>query len=172
MTTTHPDYDPAWLSEDIGAWAERALKASDRSRPGSVERVLKRNRYILKRYIEAIRDVGFADALLMTIQAVEDEGHSDDMVRTAIKPWQEAHGPKQERTYMRDAISALIARVDMQAELIEDTRSDVSIIDAERMALQARMAAIEERVTAMEAAYALGAMAAVGGVGEADDASV
>jgi hypothetical protein len=149
----HPDFDPAWLDEDLNVWAERALKADERSRPGSVKRITKRNRYLLNKYLDVIRDHGYAGALEATIAEAEDEGHSDDMVRVALEPWCKAHPQPSERA-VEDRLLELAARVETQGRELRGIQDWIGRRNAE---------AIEGRIKALESALALGNMAAVGG---------
>lgn len=150
----HPDFDPAWITDDeLNAWAERALIADDRSRPGSVKRITKRNRYLLRKYLDFVCIDGFAGAIEATIAAAEDEGHSDDMVKVALEPWLKAHPQRIERS-VEERLRELEARGDRQASDLRTIQDWIGRRNAE---------AIESRIKALEAALALGSMAAIGG---------
>lgn len=149
---THPDFDPAWLDEDLDEWAERALKADERSRPGSVRRIRQRNRYLLSEYLDAIQIYGYDAALDATIKLAESEGHADFMVRDAIKPWSEAHPKPRSRDVGEVVIELEASTADLRTHvhLIEEwiARRNAEASAERIIELKARFDAFEAWITA------------------------
>lgn len=108
----HPDFNAAWLDEDLDGYARGAF--TGKATGEHLKRIVNRNRYILDCYLAAAQDVGLARALQETAKRLEPVGHSYSMVAEATKGWRDDHGrPRSEGVYS--------ARTEERIALLEST---------------------------------------------------